>query len=52
MIKEIGEDPKVYKRLTDAVAPSIYGHDRIKEALLLQLVGGCKKQPSNSAKRK
>ncbi|MBU0628353.1 MAG: hypothetical protein KKC75_04130 [Nanoarchaeota archaeon] len=42
-IREIAEDPNVYKRLIGSIAPSIYGHDRIKEAILLQMVGGVHK---------
>ncbi|MBI2102839.1 minichromosome maintenance protein MCM [Candidatus Woesearchaeota archaeon] len=42
-IKEIGRDPNVLQRLTKSLAPSIYGHDKIKEALILQLAGGCRK---------
>ncbi len=42
-IKELSNDPKIYEKLTRSIAPSIYGHDKIKEALLLQLVGGVRK---------
>jgi replicative DNA helicase Mcm len=42
-IKEIAEDPKVYQKLINSIAPSIYGHEKVKEALLLQLMGGIRK---------
>ena len=42
-IKLLAADPKVFQRLTASIAPSIYGYDRIKEALLLQLMGGVRK---------
>src|SRR3989338_9823509 len=42
-IKELAEDPNVYQKLINSIAPSIYGHEKIKEALLLQLMGGVKK---------
>lgn len=42
-ILELAADPKVYDRLIGSLAPSIYGHDRVKEALLLQLFGGIRK---------
>ncbi|MBN2111511.1 minichromosome maintenance protein MCM [Candidatus Woesearchaeota archaeon] len=43
-IKELAEDQKLMKRLVSSIAPSIYGHEVIKEALLLQLAGGVRKQ--------
>lgn len=46
-IKELSEDPKIYRRLVNSIAPSTYGHDRIKEALILQLMGGVKKNRSD-----
>jgi len=43
IIKKIAEDPLVYKKLATALAPGIYGHQKIKEALILQFVGGVRK---------
>ena len=42
-ILEIAKSPNVYKKLIGSVSPSIYGYERIKEALLLQMVGGIHK---------
>ncbi|MBI4147763.1 hypothetical protein HY490_00560 [Candidatus Woesearchaeota archaeon] len=42
-IKELAQDPKLIKTMTTAIAPSIYGHEKIKESLVLQLVGGVRK---------
>jgi len=42
-ILKLSKKPEVYKKLTDSLAPSIYGYQQIKEALLLQLFGGVKK---------
>ncbi len=42
-IKKIAKMPDVLSVLARSIAPSIYGHDKIKEALVLQLAGGCKK---------
>jgi len=43
-IKELAQDPRIYRRLVRSIAPSIYGHDLIKEALLYQLMGGVRKK--------
>lgn len=43
-IKKLAKDPKIFSRLTNSIAPSIMGHERIKEALLLQLMGGVRKK--------
>ncbi|PIN86146.1 AAA family ATPase [Candidatus Woesearchaeota archaeon CG10_big_fil_rev_8_21_14_0_10_44_13] len=42
-IKEIARSPNVNERIFDSIAPSIYGHERIKEAIALQLIGGVRK---------
>jgi len=39
-ILNLAKDPLVVKKLVNSVAPSIYGNDEIKEAILLQLFGG------------
>ncbi len=43
-IKALAADPQVYEKLTKSIAPSIYGHEKIKEALLMQFVGGVRKE--------
>ena len=42
-ILAIANDPKGYDKLVNSIAPSIYGYEKIKEALLLQLMGGVRK---------
>ena len=42
-ILDIANDPKGYGKLVESMAPSIYGYEKIKEALLLQLMGGVRK---------
>ncbi|MBS3176129.1 minichromosome maintenance protein MCM, partial [Candidatus Woesearchaeota archaeon] len=39
-IKALAKDPKYMEKLIAAIAPSTYGYEKVKEALLLQLVGG------------
>ena len=46
-ILEISKDPRLYDKFIASMAPSIYGHDRVKEALLLQLMGGVRKVRSD-----
>ncbi|MBI2576515.1 hypothetical protein HYV84_04840 [Candidatus Woesearchaeota archaeon] len=43
-IKELAADPQCRLKLINSVAPSIFGYDTIKEAILLQLVGGVPKK--------
>ena len=46
-IKELSQNPRVYELLIASVAPSIFGYDEIKEALLLQLMGSVRKERSD-----
>lgn len=39
-VRDIARDVDPYGRLAASIAPEIYGHDDVKKALLLQLVGG------------
>lgn len=46
-ILDLSADPKIFSRLSQSIAPSIYGFNQIKEAILLQLFGGVKKTKSD-----
>jgi len=46
-ILELAADPKIFTRLGQSIAPSVYGFERIKESILLQLFGGVKKTKSD-----
>ncbi len=46
-IKELAADPRIFEKLAGAIAPSVYGYDEIKHALVLQLFGGVKKTRSD-----
>ena len=48
-IIKLSKDPEILKKLVESMAPSIYGHDKIKEAILMQLLGGCRKKRSDGA---
>ncbi|MBW2971942.1 minichromosome maintenance protein MCM [Candidatus Woesearchaeota archaeon] len=42
-IVELSRDPKILNKLVNSMAPSIYGHDKVKEAIIMQLLGGVRK---------
>ena len=42
----LSEEADFYDKLSGSIAPEIYGHDDIKKALLLMLVGGVDKNPN------
>lgn len=46
-IEKISKEDGIVDILSRSIAPSIYGHDFIKKALVLQLAGGCEKNLSN-----
>ncbi len=41
-IEELAKDPEIYQKIINSIAPTIYGHREIKEAIALQLFGGTK----------
>ncbi|MBX4212344.1 minichromosome maintenance protein MCM [Candidatus Pacearchaeota archaeon] len=46
-ILELAADPSVHKRLARSIAPTVYGFENIKEAILLELLGGVRKTKSD-----
>jgi replicative DNA helicase Mcm len=38
-IKELSKDPHLREKLIKSIAPNIYGHEQVKEGILLQLMG-------------
>lgn len=43
-IIELGKDSTVYGKMIGSIAPSIYGYEEVKEAIVLQLFGGLPKE--------
>jgi replicative DNA helicase Mcm len=42
-IKKLAADPHVRKKIINSIAPSIYGHENVKEGIAIQLFGGVTK---------
>ena len=49
-IKELADDPYVHERIVASIAPSIQGHDTIKESIALLLFGGVSKTLEDGTK--
>lgn len=49
-LEELTQDPHLYNKLSQSIAPEIYGHDDVKKALLLLLVGGVTKVTADGLK--
>lgn len=51
-ILELAKDPNICEKLATSLAPGIYGHDKIKEALILQFAGGYSKITDDGVKKR
>ena len=49
-IRDLHDDTNLYSRLANSIAPEIYGHEDVKKALLLLLVGGVTKTVGDGMK--
>ncbi len=49
-IKALAADPNVYNRIVASIAPSIYGMEDVKEAILLQMLGGVQQKLPDGTK--
>ena len=43
-IQELAADKNILQKMAESIAPSIYGYEEVKQALVLQLFGGVKKK--------
>ncbi|MFQ6051579.1 MAG: minichromosome maintenance protein MCM [Candidatus Hydrothermarchaeota archaeon] len=50
VIKELASEPDIYQRILDSIAPSIFGFEMAKEAIILQLFGGVPKKLPDDTK--
>ncbi|MBW2965857.1 minichromosome maintenance protein MCM, partial [Candidatus Woesearchaeota archaeon] len=48
-IKELASHPQIYQKLINSLAPSIWGYEKVKEALILQLMSGVHKERTDGA---
>lgn len=51
-IRQLAKDPKIYERFVNSMGISIFGHESIKGSLVLQLMGGVKKERSDGTATK
>ncbi|MFT4313114.1 MAG: minichromosome maintenance protein MCM [Candidatus Woesearchaeota archaeon] len=51
-ILTLAKDPNIVTKLVRACAPGIYGHDLIKEAILMQFLGGVQKKRGDGVKNR
>ena len=49
-IQELSENPRIFEDLAKSIAPSVWGYEEIKKALILQLFGGVQKQMTDGSK--
>lgn len=43
-IKDMKNQPRLYNRMMESIAPSVYGHEEVKRGILLMLFGGVHKK--------
>ncbi len=39
-IRELSKDPNIFENIAKSIVPSIFGHEEVKQAIVLQLFGG------------
>lgn len=48
-ILELSQNPNIFDKLAESIAPSVWGYEEIKKSLILQLFGGTKKELSDGS---
>jgi DNA replication licensing factor MCM6 len=43
-LKDMVHSERIYSRLVNSIAPTVYGHEIVKKGILLQLMGGVHKE--------
>ncbi|MFT4312153.1 MAG: LAGLIDADG family homing endonuclease [Candidatus Woesearchaeota archaeon] len=51
-LQEMAKDPNFRQKLIESSAPGIYGHEIVKEAILMQFVGGVQKKRPDGVKNR
>ncbi len=51
-IKALANDKLIYNKFRDSIAPNIFGYDHVKEAIVMQLFGGVRKENSEGTEVK
>ena len=49
MLKEMSKDPLLFEHLAQSISPTIHGLNEVKEAITLQMFGGCHKDNGNGS---
>lgn len=49
-IRNLSQDPDLFEKIVASIAPSVYGHEPIKQALILQMFGGVHKAKDRGVK--
>ncbi|KAK7467408.1 DNA replication licensing factor MCM7 [Stygiomarasmius scandens] len=50
LVEDMRQDADIYEKLAQSIAPEIYGHEDVKKALLLLLIGGVTKVTADGLK--
>lgn len=49
-ILSMRHDPELYRKLTDSITPTVFGHEEVKRGVLLMLFGGVHKSTLDGIK--